>query len=70
MKVKEFIVEHCERNEIRDFVEKGHYSKNINGLSCTHNFKLTYEGEIIGGCIFGQIAMSGVWKNMLINQRS
>jgi hypothetical protein len=62
MKVKEFIVEPCERNEIRDFIEEWHYSKNINGLSCKHNFKLMYEGEIIGACIFGQIAMAGVWK--------
>ena len=67
MKVKEFTVEHCERNEIRDFVETWHYSKNINGLSCAHNFKLLYDGHIIGACIFGKIAMAGVWKKYAEN---
>lgn len=68
MKVKELIVEHCERKDIKDFIEEWHYSKNINGLSCTHNFKLLHKGsglfepKLIGACIFGKIAMAGVWK--------
>jgi len=62
MEVKSFIVEPCERNEIKDFVEFWHYSKNINGLSCRYNFKLLHKDEIIGASIFGQIAMAGVWK--------
>ena len=52
----------CERNEIRDFIEKWHYSKNINGLMSDYCFKLTYKGELIGGMIYGRIAMAGVWK--------
>lgn len=68
MKVKEFKVEPCERNEIKDFIEKWHYSHNINGLSCTYCFKLTYHGHIIGACIFGQIAMAGVWKKYVDNK--
>lgn len=62
MKTKNFKVENCDRNTIKEFIEKWHYSHNINGLSCTYCFKLFYNGEIIGACIFGQIAMAGVWK--------
>jgi len=62
MKVRDFKVELCKRNEIRDFIEKWHYSKNINGLISNYCFKLTYKDKIIGACIFGDIAMANVWK--------
>lgn len=62
MEIKKFKVELCQRGEIRDFVEKWHYSKNINGLMSEYCFKLTHEGEIIGAMIYGKIAMAGVWK--------
>lgn len=58
----EMIVESCPRKEIKGFVEQHHYSKNINGLSCKHNFKLILNGQIIGACIFGEMAMCGVWQ--------
>jgi len=62
MRVKEFKVELCERKEIRDFIEKWHYSHNINGLKSNYCFKLIYEDKIIGACIFGLIAMGNVWQ--------
>jgi len=63
MRVKNFKVELCERAEIRDFIEKWHYSKNINGLMSDYCFKLLDEsGNLIGGMIYGGIAMAGVWK--------
>jgi hypothetical protein len=39
-KVKTFTVELCERKEIRNFIEKWHYSQNINGLISDYCFKL------------------------------
>lgn len=52
----------CERTEIRDFIEKWHYSHNINGLISDYCFKLL-DGEImIGAMIFGRMAMAGQWK--------
>jgi len=63
MKVKNFNVELCDRSEIRDFIEKWHYSKNINGLMSDYCFKLLDEsGNLIGAMIYGGIAMAGVWK--------
>ena len=61
-KVKEYKVELCQRNEIRDFIETWHYSKNINGLISDYCFKLIDGDKIIGAMIYGRIAMAGVWK--------
>lgn len=62
MKVKEMKVSLCERKEIREFIEKWHYSRNINGLKSSYCFKLTYNDEIIGAMIYGRLGMASVWK--------
>jgi len=63
MIVKNFKVVLRERNEIRDFIEKWHYSKNINGLMSNYCFKLLDEdSNLIGAMIYGKIAMANVWK--------
>lgn len=67
-KVKTYKVELCERNEIRDFIETWHYSKNINGLISDYCFKLLDGETIIGGMIYGRIAMAGVWKKYTENE--
>lgn len=67
-KVNTYKVELCERNEIRDFIETWHYSKNINGLISDYCFKLLDGETIIGGMIYGRIAMAGVWKKYAKNE--
>lgn len=62
MIVKQLRVSRCERSEIKDFIEKWHYSKNINGLRIDYCFKLTNKGELVGAMIYGGVAMAGVWK--------
>ena len=62
MSVKEFIVTPCEREDIKNFIETHHYSKNINGCISDYCFKLTRGGEIIGAMFFGRMAMAGQWK--------
>lgn len=52
----------CSRNEIRDFVEKWHYSKSINGVIADYCFKMEAGEEIIGAVIFGRLAMASQWK--------
>lgn len=62
-KVNEFKVLLCERNEISKFIEKWHYSENVNGLTINYCFKLLdAENNLIGGMIYGKIAMANVWK--------
>lgn len=63
MSVKNFEVVLCERNDIRDFIEEHHYSKNINGCIADYCFKLLDEnGEMIGASFFGRMAMANQWK--------
>lgn len=67
-KVKTYKVKLCDRNEIRDFIETWHYSKNINGLISDYCFKLLDGQNIIGAMIYGRIAMAGVWKKYAKNE--
>lgn len=58
----EMNVEPCERAEIRDFIEKNHYSGSINGVMATHCFKLVKDGEIVGAMLYGSLGMANAWK--------
>ena len=59
---KQYSVKLAERGEIKDFVEKYHYSKSINGLMISFCFAL-YDGErMIGAMIYGKLAMANAWK--------
>ena len=60
--VKNFSVVHCERSEVKEFIEKWHYSKSINGLMSDYCFKLMDGNRMIGAMIYGRFAMANVWK--------
>tara|TARA_R110000803_G_scaffold67290_1_gene128971 strand:+ start:1235 stop:1825 length:591 start_codon:yes stop_codon:yes gene_type:complete len=62
MKVREFTVVPCELAEIREFVEKWHYSGNVNGLRVAQCFALYNNEELIGGMIYGGMGMANAWK--------
>ena len=62
-KVRDYKVELCDRKDISTFIEKWHYSKNVNGLTITYCFKLLdITNQLIGAIIYGKIAMANVWK--------
>jgi hypothetical protein len=67
-RVKDYKVSLCNRKEIADFIEKWHYSKNVNGLQTTYCFKLEDHGNLIGAMMYGKIAMKGVWKKYAENE--
>jgi hypothetical protein len=52
----------CERKYIKDFIEKWHYSKSINGLHGSYYFALLDNNKIIGAMIYGKLGMASVWK--------
>src|SRR3990167_7956899 len=52
----------CEIKEVREFIEKWHYSHSINGLISDYCFKLMDEDKLIGGIIYGRMAMANQWK--------
>ena len=62
MSVKDFNVELVERSDIREFVEKWHYSKSINGLKIDYCFGMYRDGELIGAMIYGLPAMNNQAK--------
>lgn len=70
---KEYIVELVDRKIIKDFIEKWHYSHNINGLISDYCFALYYLDAIenkkvmIGALIYGSFGMANVWKNYAEN---
>jgi len=60
--VRNYKVELCARKDIKDFVEKWHYSQSINGLRIDYCFKLMNGNEMIGAMIYGKMAMANCWK--------
>lgn len=68
MSCKEYSVSICDRKDIKDFVETHHYSKNINGVISDYCFSLKDKnGALIGGMIFGRMAMAGQYKKFSEN---
>jgi hypothetical protein len=58
--LQKFKVVVCLRRDIKDFVEKWHYSKSINGVKTKHCFKLLDGDTLIGAAIFGEPATKGI----------
>lgn len=63
---KQYSVKPVDRREINDFIEKWHYSHNVNGLQSDFCFGLYFNYEnkeyLIGACIYGKLSMANVWK--------
>jgi len=62
MSVKSYKVVLLERSQIKDFIEKYHYSKSINGCIADYCFGLFDKDIMIGAAFFGRMAMAGQWK--------
>ena len=58
----EYVVAPCDRDDIKDFVETHHYSKNINGVISDYCFSLTHGDALVGAIIYGRMAMASQWK--------
>ena len=65
--INEFKVTLCKLRSISTFIEKWHYSKNVNGLNISYCFKLSYKNEIVGAIIYGKLGMANVWKKYTQN---
>lgn len=57
-----YIFQHCNRSEIVDFIEKNHYSHNMNGVMSTYCFKILDGDLLVGAMVFGNLGMASVWK--------
>jgi hypothetical protein len=58
MSVKNYVIKLIDRKVAKPFVEKWHYSKNINGLRISYCFGLYDNDNLIGVSIFGSPAMN------------
>ena len=61
-KVTDFEVRPTTIQQVRDFVERWHYSSNVNGLRISHVFGLYYNEDLIGAMIYGPLGMANTWK--------
>lgn len=68
MSVRDYKVLLCERQEIQDFIELWHYSHNINGVISDYCFKLMDGDRLIGGMIYGRLAMRNQYKRYAENE--
>ena len=59
----DYVVRAVERSEVRDFIERHHYSHNINGLMSSYCFAM-YDrtGTMVGAMIYGRLGMANAWK--------
>ncbi|MDU4134236.1 MAG: hypothetical protein E7H88_06010, partial [Clostridium perfringens] len=67
---KNYIVKIVERKDVKNFIEKYHYSHNINGLMSNYCFGLFDNNIMIGAMIYGKMAMANQWKKYSVNNNS
>ena len=61
--LKQWYVKQVIRNDIKDFIEKWHYSGSINGCISDYCFGLySPDGELKGAMFYGRMAMANQWK--------
>lgn len=66
--VRNFNVLLCQRNDIKDFIEKYHYSRNINGCISKYCFALYSGNKLIGSAFFGEMSMANQYKRFSPNK--
>ena len=57
-----YTVELVDRKAVRDFIEKHHYSHNVNGVMSSYCFGLYDNLEMVGAMLFGKLGMANAWK--------
>lgn len=67
LKVKNFKVVACDREFIKDFIERHHYSKSINGCITDYCYALLDGDILIGALFYGRLAMANQWKRFSDN---
>jgi len=70
MSVKKFIVKRVDRQDIKTFIEKWHYSKTINGCIADYCYGLFNENILIGAMFFGRMAMKNQYKRFSDDEKN
>lgn len=61
IKARDLQITLCSLKDIRAFVEKNHYSHNVNGVKIKWCFKVEFSEELVGAAIFGAMSTTA-WK--------
>lgn len=69
MLISDFIVQLVDRPTIKDFIEKYHYSHNINGVISDYCFALYHNKALIGAMIYGRLAMRNQYKKYCSSEK-
>ena len=62
VQVTDFIVKPVSIQQVKNFVEQWHYSKNINGLRVSLVFGLFHQNALVGCIIYGSLSMANTWQ--------
>ena len=60
--VRDFIVKPVAIQQVKNFIEQWHYSKNINGLRISLVFGLYHQNNLVGSIIYGSLSMANTWQ--------
>ena len=60
--VRDFIVKPVAIQQVKNFIERWHYSKNVNGLNISNVFGLFYKNQLLGAIIYGSLSMANTWQ--------
>ena len=60
--VRDFIVRPVAIQQVKNFIEQWHYSKNVNGLNISNVFGLFYKNQLLGAIIYGSLSMANTWQ--------
>jgi hypothetical protein len=61
IKPKELTITPTNFKDVKDFIEKHHYSHNVNGVKIDKCFAVRFNGELCGGVIYGSLSTTA-WK--------
>lgn len=68
IKARDLKISICDIKDIKNFVEKNHYSRNVNGVKISYCFKVEYNNELVGGVIFGAMSTTA-WKKFANSEK-
>ena len=61
IKARDLVISPCVLKDVREFIEKNHYSHNINGVKVTLCFSIKYDDKLLGAILYGQLSTTA-WK--------
>jgi hypothetical protein len=65
---KDLAVFPCQLSDVRNFIEKYHYSHDVNGVKVSYCFAIKAFGDLVGGVIYGAMSTTA-WKKFADSEK-